>query len=70
METIDSTLKDTKERALQRSQQLHDYQYIHDTIAELQGGDYFQRSWDEDWPQLQLRLETEPESGPQTVELT
>jgi len=44
MDSIDSTLKRTKEIVLRRNQQDHKYQYIHDKIAELQGWDCFQQN--------------------------
>lgn len=53
MDSIERTLKQTKENALRRSQQYNNYDYIHDTIAELQGWACFHQDRNQTLPKLE-----------------
>ncbi|MFD0717652.1 DUF1186 domain-containing protein [Paenibacillus sp. GCM10027626] len=52
MDSIDGTLKRTKEDILQESQRFNNYAYIDDTIAELQGWACFHKSPSQTLPKL------------------
>lgn len=58
--TINSTLKKTKEAVLQESQQMGRYDYIHDTIAELQGWASFNQQQNQSWPETKLAAKPDP----------
>lgn len=58
MDDIEHTLKETKEDVHRRYQQTLQYQYVHDTIADLQGWAFFNQSGNQTW------LEPEPAAKP------